>query len=244
MGLELRLYLVALAALTRWRLPRWVGCQPDWPQRSLRHFAGVGLLVGAGQALVVWTAGHLWPALVSVLCGMVFSLWLTAARHEKGWSLWCDGQAPGASALGAAGAVGLVLLLALKAAALHGLVVRDLAALLALLPLAHVWSRAGMVLLVWGRPAAHVRTDDAPPRDGLVPVVTVLWCALVTAAAAAFVPASALAAAAGAAVVVVLLVRQVPNQHPAPHAGAGQDAAQQGVELAVYLAVLGQLAQG
>ena len=94
MWIELRLFLVALQMLTRCLLPAWVGWRPEWPQHSLRHFPGVGLLVGSGAALVVWAAGHAWPALVSVLLSMAFTLWLTGARHEIGWAQLCERPLP------------------------------------------------------------------------------------------------------------------------------------------------------
>jgi len=51
--LELRLFLVALSRLSRCPLPAWVAWRPEWRQRSLHHFPGVGLLVGAGAALAL-----------------------------------------------------------------------------------------------------------------------------------------------------------------------------------------------
>ncbi len=274
MWLELRLYLVALKTLTRCPVPAWVGRQPDWPQLCLRHFPGVGLLVGAGAALVVWMAGHAWPALVSVLVSMAFTLWLTSARHETGWALVCErppppgpepapadaaadggsaqgiGPGPGPRALGAAGAAALLLMLALKAAALHGLVVRDLAVMLATLALAHAWSRAGMVLLQRWRHPEPGRVDNQGLRagrqqpDGLVLPVTLLWCALAGAAVSFFVPPLALLVAAAAALLSAMALLQPLAAHPAGRSAAGLDAVQQVCELAVYLAVLAYLAQG
>ena len=269
MWFELRLYLVALKTLTRCPLPAWVGWKPEWPQRCLRHFPGVGLLVGSGAALVLWLCGHAWPALVSVLVSMAFTLWLTGARHESGWAMVCErswppGREPAADdvaavsgidwgprprALGVAGATALLLMLALKAAALHGLVVRDLAVMLATMALAHAWSRAGMVLLLWWRHerpgrAAATPAPAAEPTDGLMLPVALLWCAVAGAAASLFVPLMALLVAAVAALAVGVVLTAGLRQHTTGRAAAALDATQQCCELAVYLAVLACLAQG
>lgn len=275
MWLELRLFLVALNTLTRCPLPAWVGWQPAWRQQSLHHFPGVGLVVGAGAALVLWLAGHAWPALVSVLTSIAFTLWLTQARHESGWALVCtlrsqagldpavvprpgSGAVEGGSlpptsppALDTSAFLGLLLMVALKVAALHGLVVRDLTVMLATLALAHSWSRCGMVLLLWWR-----RRGQGVPRDGVpagastsqpasagIPVA-LLWAAIAAGMASLFVPAMALAVAAAASVAVGVLLAQRLQSRPAGRAASGLDALQQVCELVVYLAVLATLAQG
>ena len=257
MWLELRLFLVALHTLTRCPLPAWVGWKPEWPAYCLRHFPGVGLLVGAGAAAVVWLAGHAWPALVSVLFSMAFTVWLTRARHEVGWALLWDLRdghaappAEGSRALGARGAVALMLLLALKASALHGLVLRDLAGLLSTLVLAQVWSRAALVLALWwrqqepGRQQARADQAVAPVADTLCLPLALLWCALAAAVAALFVPAQALLwAALALACTGWVWVRQV-QARAAGRTAAALDALQQSTELAVYLAVLAFMAQG
>ena len=58
---ELRLFLIALQFMTRVPVPGWVGFDADWLNRSARHFAGVGMLVGAFAAAVLWAGSRLWP---------------------------------------------------------------------------------------------------------------------------------------------------------------------------------------
>ena len=55
---ELRLFLIALQFMTRVPVPRWVGFEDEWLNRSARHFAGVGVLVGGFGAGVLWVAAH------------------------------------------------------------------------------------------------------------------------------------------------------------------------------------------
>lgn len=254
---ELRLFGTALQCLTRLRLPVWVGWDAAWLPQSVRHFPGAGLMVGAVALAVMWAAAHAWPALVTVLVGMTATVWLTRAQHESAL----------ADAVGQRyGAVALTLALALKAAALHGLVTRDFAIALAALPLAHAWSRAA---IVWGLHLAPQPQQRQPqPRadwpantgvavvqskraDAMTFVLANLWCVWAAAAASLFLPLRALAVAALVSLLLAwwlaraLRVRdaqETPWVHEAASGAWG--GTQQVVELAVYLALLGVLAQG
>jgi adenosylcobinamide-GDP ribazoletransferase len=257
---EIRLFLIALQFLTRVPVPAWVGWQPQWLHHSARHFAGVGLLLGSAAAAVLWGAGHLWPALVSVLLSMAFTVWVTGAFHEDGLADTCDALGGAVSReralaimkdsrLGTYGVVGLLGVLALKAAALHSLATRDLTALLALLPLAHTWSRAATVLLLrvlpYGGDPDHAKAKPmAQQVDGLGLAVAGLWCVLAAAVAALFVPAAALAVAALATVACAGVVASWLKQRLGGYTGDGLGATQQLCELVVYLAVAAVLAQG
>ncbi len=129
---EIRLLLIALQFLTRVPVPAWVGFEPVWLQTCLRYFPVVGALVGLSSALVMAAAAAWWPPAVAVLMGMVFSVWLTGGFHEDGWADTCDGlggsvtrdkalQIMKDSRIGSYGALGLMLLLLLKAAVLTSL---------------------------------------------------------------------------------------------------------------------------
>lgn len=96
---------------------------------SVRYFPLVGALVGIVGALVWWTAEIWWPTPVAVLLSMAATVWFTGAFHEDGWADTCDGLGGHVSRdqalaimkdsrLGSYGAVGLGLVLALKATAL------------------------------------------------------------------------------------------------------------------------------
>ena len=257
---ELRLFLIALQFLTRVPVPAWVGWREEWLHASARHFPGVGLLVGSAGALTLWAAAHLWPAVVAVLLCMAATIWISGAFHEDGLADTCDGLGGTAereraleimkdSRLGTYGAVALLLVLALKAAALHGLVTRDLLATLAALPLAHAWSRAATVLMLrllpYGGDAAHAKAKPmAQPVDGLALAVALMWAALVAVAASLYLPAAALAAAALATVAVTLWMARWLRQRLGGYTGDALGATQQFSELVVYLALLAVLASG
>jgi adenosylcobinamide-GDP ribazoletransferase len=257
---EIRLFFIALQFLTRLPVPRWVGWQPQWLHHSARHFAAVGLLVGGFAALVLWAAAHLWPALVAVLLSMAATVWLTGSFHEDGLADTCDGLGGAVSReralaimkdsrLGTYGAVGLLLVLALKAAALHGLATRDLGVTLAALPLSHAWSRAATVLLLrllpYGGDLEHAKAKPlAQQVDGLGLVVTLVWCGLAAGVASVFIAPQGLLAAAVAVVVVSLWMARWLQQRLDGYTGDALGATQQFSELAVYLALLAMLAQG
>lgn len=132
LGHELRLFCVAVQFLTRVPVPAWVGWQPRWLQDCLRHFPLVGALVGLWGALVLALASQWWPPAVAVVLSMAATVWLTGAFHEDGWADTCDALGGHVSReralaimkdsrIGAYGAVGLVLMLGLKAAVLVSL---------------------------------------------------------------------------------------------------------------------------
>lgn len=155
---ELRLFFIALQFFTRVPVPRWVGFEPDWLHQSARHFAAVGIVVGAVAAAVLWGASMLWPLPVAVLLSMGATLLLTGGFHEDGWADTCDALGGAVSReraleimkdsrIGAYGALGLCLMLVLKATALASLPV---AWACAALLLGHTASRAASTALIWG----------------------------------------------------------------------------------------------
>ncbi len=257
---ELRLFFVALQFLTRVPIPQWVGWQPEWLHHSARHFPAVGLCVGAFGSLVLWAAAHGWPALLAVLLSMAATVWLTGAFHEVDLADTCDGLGGSVSReraleimkdsrLGIYGTVGLVFVLALKAAALHGLAVRDLTAALALLPLAHAWSRAATVLLLrllpYAGDAAHAKAKPmAQQVDHHSLGVALMWAAVVAAAAAPFVRMDVLLWAALAAAGATAAMARWLQRHLQGYTGDTLGATQQFSELAVYLAALAVMSRG
>ncbi|MCP5160773.1 MAG: adenosylcobinamide-GDP ribazoletransferase [Hahellaceae bacterium] len=129
---EVNLFLIALTFLTRIPVPCKVNYSETQLNQSSRYFPYVGLLIGLLCAVVLGTTAQFLPMPVAVLLSMVFSLLLTGAFHEDGLADTCDGMGGGwtkeqvltimkDSRLGTYGAVGLVSVLALKAALLMSL---------------------------------------------------------------------------------------------------------------------------
>jgi len=169
---ELRLFFVALQFFTRVPVPRWVGHEPQWLNASARHFPAVGLFVGGVAALAWWGGRQLFPAGVAAWLTLATTVWLTGAFHEDGFADTCDGLGGAVdreralaimkdSRIGSYAAVGLVLLLALKASALAALPVAwGVGALL----FAHTASRTAAVALIRFLPyAGDVAQAKAKP---------------------------------------------------------------------------------
>jgi adenosylcobinamide-GDP ribazoletransferase len=162
---QLRLFFVALQFFTRVPVPRWVGFEPAWLQQCARYFPLVGAVVGGVSALVLWGALQLVPATVAVGLAMAASVWLTGGFHEDGLADSCDALGGAVSRekaltimkdsrIGSYGALGLILVLGLKATVLLGLT--DIDPTLAMLAIvwAHVASRVAPVWLLHALPYA------------------------------------------------------------------------------------------
>jgi adenosylcobinamide-GDP ribazoletransferase len=251
---ELRLFFIALQFLTRVPVPAWVGWQPQWMNDSARHFPAVGLVVGGVAAAVLWAASLAWPLIVAVLLSMAATVWLTGAFHEDGLADTCDGLGGAVdrdralvimkdSRLGTYGAVALILVMLLKAAALHGLAAQDVANALVALPLAHAWSRVASVVLLRGLPyggdAEHAKAKPmAQQVDGLSFGIALMWAAIAGAGAAVLLPTTALLWAAVAVVATTAWMTRWLRQRLGGYTGDALGATQQFSEVAVYLAVL------
>jgi adenosylcobinamide-GDP ribazoletransferase len=258
---ELRLFFIALQFLTRVPVPGWVGWRAEWMHASARHFPAVGLLVGGVGALMLWAAAHLWPAPVAVALSMAATVWLTGAFHEDGLADTCDGLGGAVgreralaimkdSRIGTYGAVGLLLVLGLKATALHALALRDLHAALLALPLAHALSRAVPVALLWWLPyAGDAEHAKAKPMAQQASAATLLvaagWCAaaLATVLALGWRERDVLVMVLAAAATAVLMARWL-RARLGGYTGDTLGAAQQAAEVAAYLALVASMAQG
>jgi adenosylcobinamide-GDP ribazoletransferase len=130
---QLRLLAVALQFLTRIPVPALQGWRPEWLSQCMAYFPVVGALVGLLCGLVLAAAASWWPPVVAVGVSMAFSVWLTGAFHEDGWADTCDALGGTVSRerallimkdsrIGTYGAVGLILMLGIKAAVLVTLV--------------------------------------------------------------------------------------------------------------------------
>ncbi|HEY9064736.1 MAG TPA: adenosylcobinamide-GDP ribazoletransferase [Burkholderiaceae bacterium] len=256
---ELRLFLIALQFMTRVPVPRRVGFDAEWLSRSARHFAGVGALVGAWGAAVLWTASLWWPMPVAVGLSMAATLWLTGAFHEDGFADTCDGLGGAVtreraleimkdSRIGAYGAIGLVAMLGLKAATLATM---PLAAAVPALVLGHTVSRAAatalMALLPYAGDPAHAKAKPLAQQVGVAEVVgAALWVGLVCVALLALDAMAAVVlgmALAGAAVAAVECARWLRGRLGG-YTGDTLGATQQITELVLLLGVLAALRLG
>lgn len=198
---ELRLFFVSLQFLTRVPVPAWVGYDPAWLNQCVRHFPLAGCCVGAVGVIALFLALALFPPVVAVLVSMIATVWLTGAFHEDGLADTCDGlggrvsheralEIMKDSRIGTYGAVGLMLALGLKAAALTALVQIDPLLACAALLWSHAASRAAPVWLMWRLPyagdAEHAKVKPlatqvaginvAVATGWVLLLAAVLWC--------------------------------------------------------------------
>ena len=261
---EVRLVAVALQFLTRVpvRLARF---DPQWLHDSARHFPLVGAAVGAFGAAVLLAAAQAWPPVLAVLLAMAATVWLTGGFHEDGLADTCDGLGGTVtreralaimkdSRLGSYGALGLMLTLALKAAALTLLASQAPLLAAAALVLAHGLSRGAAVallaLLPYGGDVEHAKAKPLAQqisRGGLA--VALGECALLLGGAAlagsavtslAMLTPWRLAGAVLAAVGAVTVCGRWLQQRLGGYTGDGLGATQQWTELAVYLVLAAQ----
>jgi adenosylcobinamide-GDP ribazoletransferase len=172
---QLTLLVVATQFLTRLPTPRLSSFEPQWLRRSLRYFPLVGGVVGLVNVAVWWISVHWLPAIVAVGLMLAASLLVTGAFHEDGFADACDGFGGGTtvartleimkdSRIGAFGAIGIFMMLALKWVTIVSLPVLSLPLLVVC---AHVVSRWCAIGLVWQ--LHYVRSDESAksqPFDG------------------------------------------------------------------------------
>ncbi len=256
---ETRLFFIALQFFTRCPIPAWVGFEPLWLQHCARYFPAVGLCVGSFAGLALWGGLWLWPPAVAVGLSMAASIWLTGGFHEDGWADSCDGLGGSVSRekallimkdsrIGSYGALGLILMLGLKAACLVGLIAVDpLLAVLALL-WSHTASRAAPVWLMhaldYAGDAEHAKAKPLATQAGIATVgLTLAWVLGTGALLALLTPRllPALCAAALVGAVTTGLMQRWLKQRLGGYTGDNLGATQQLVELSSLLTLLAVL---
>ena len=129
---ELQIFLAALMFFTRIPCPRWAEHSQETLNKASRYFPLVGWIVGAVAACVFWLSSLLFPLSLAVLLSMIATILLTGAFHEDGFADVCDGFGGGwtqedilrimkDSRIGVFGAIGIILMLALKLMSLTAL---------------------------------------------------------------------------------------------------------------------------
>ena len=164
---EVALYLSAHQFLTRLPAPAWIGWSDDRLARAAKWFPAVGLVLG-GMTGLLWVgfAMVIPPALAAGLA-LVALLLLTGGLHEDGLADCCDGLGGGTtraraleimrdSRIGAYGALGLLLSVGLRWAAL--VEIGPWAGWAALL-VALTAGRAAMTMMLWS--GVYARADGA-----------------------------------------------------------------------------------
>jgi adenosylcobinamide-GDP ribazoletransferase len=165
---ELRVFFTALMFYTRIPCPKWVDHNDDYINQATRYFPFIGWLVGTVCFMFLFGASQLFPLPVAVVISIIAGVFLTGAFHEDGFADVCDGFGGGwtkekillimkDSRVGAYGVIGLVLLLLLKASALHTLATANWKLLACLIVAAHCLSRWMAVVIIF---SSHYARED------------------------------------------------------------------------------------
>jgi len=235
----------AVLFLTRVPVPWIVPDVQDRLARSTPWFPVVGMAVGAAGAVVWWAGAGLWGPLIGALLAVAATALLTGAFHEDGLADTFDGLGGTPdreralaimkdSRLGTYGAVALGLVLAGRVAALAALGPAAPAALVG----AHALARFSSLPLIRQLPYARADGGTGKSFAGGVSDRGLGAAALFTGLLTLSLWAGAALSAWLAAAAIVLVLAAWFRRRLGGITGDTLGAANQGVELAVYLALL------
>lgn len=170
MRYQLELFFTALGFFTRLPVPAWVPWSPERLNHAARYFPLVGWVVGAIGALSYLAFVLVLPPSLAVILSMAVTIRCTGAFHEDGWADSCDGLGGGwekaqvltimkDSRIGSYGAIGVVLMLLAKVAALYELGADSEVMVAIAIFVAHPLSRLASTSLIHLLP--YVREDES-----------------------------------------------------------------------------------
>jgi adenosylcobinamide-GDP ribazoletransferase len=122
---ELHIFFTSLMFYTRIPCPKNIDHNPDYLNKATRYFPLIGWIVGTISFLAFYLFSLFLSTETAVLFAIIVSVLTTGAFHEDGFADVCDGFGGGwtkekillimkDSAIGAYGAIGLVLLFLVK----------------------------------------------------------------------------------------------------------------------------------
>ncbi|PIF31145.1 cobalamin-5'-phosphate synthase [Flavobacterium sp. 9] len=122
---ELHIFFTCLMFYTRIPCPKNIDHNPDYLNKATRYFPFIGWIVGGISFLAFYLFSLFLSTETAVILAIIASILTTGAFHEDGFADVCDGFGGGwtkekilmimkDSAIGAYGAIGLVLLFLLK----------------------------------------------------------------------------------------------------------------------------------
>ncbi|TGD56692.1 adenosylcobinamide-GDP ribazoletransferase [Flavobacterium humi] len=122
---ELHIFFTALMFYTRIPCPKNINHDPDYLNKASRYFPLIGWIVGSVAFITYCIFNYLMTPEIAVVFSIIASILVTGAFHEDGFADVCDGFGGGwtkekilvimkDSAIGAYGAIGVVLLLTVK----------------------------------------------------------------------------------------------------------------------------------
>ncbi|NLF29710.1 MAG: adenosylcobinamide-GDP ribazoletransferase [Planctomycetes bacterium] len=191
---ELAIFSTALRFFTRLPVPGGIEHTARRFAAAVRYYPVVGLILGAILAAAWVGLAHLFPQPVAAVLIVALAALLTGALHEDGFADLCDGLGAGGdkartlavmrdSRTGAFGALGLVLLVGLKLAALASMAPERVP--MALLVVHGLSRLAPLLAVVASRPAddgglgKSIEGEDRRVRITFIAVYVVFFSGLV-----------------------------------------------------------------
>ena len=150
---EFQILLTAFMFYTRLNVAKWVKHEESSLKNCTKYLPFVGWIVGGASALTFILFSTLLPLYPSVILSLLISVLITGAFHEDGLADTCDGFGGGwnkdkilaimkDSSIGTYGAIGLILLFAMKVTLLAELYSKlDLISIILITLVAHSLSR-------------------------------------------------------------------------------------------------------
>lgn len=168
---QFHIFLTALMFYSRIPCPKTIDHHAEDLNKASRYFPLIGWIVGGISCLAYLLAESLFTTEIAVLLSMVVSVWTTGAFHEDGFADVCDGFGGGwtkekilsimkDSAIGAYGAIGIVLLLGLKFVSLKSLLPDSRVPVWLLFVTAHALSRFAAISIVFTHPYSREDTTS------------------------------------------------------------------------------------
>ncbi|MHB1373374.1 MAG: adenosylcobinamide-GDP ribazoletransferase [Thauera sp.] len=248
---QIELFFLALGYFTRIPVPGWVAWVPERLAHAAPFLPLVGWVVGGAGAASLLLLTQILPASMAVILSMAVTIRLTGAFHEDGFADSCDGLGGGwekaqilaimkDSRIGSYGAIGIVLMLLAKTAALIELARVSPTTAAAALFTAHSLSRLAAVGVLHALP--YARSDDSSKAGAVVQRLSGAGLAMAGAfgllpAALLLAPLQGLSALVLTALVTLWLARLFLRRLGG-HTGDLLGAVQQAAELTCYVALL------
>ena len=245
-------FFTALGYFTRLPVPAWVAWSPERLAHAAAWLPLVGWVIGLAGAAALHGLTLVLPASLAVILSMATTIRLTGALHEDGFADGCDGLGGGwdkaqilaimkDSRIGSYGAIGIVLMLLAKAAALIELAGTSPATAALALLVAHPLSRLAATTVLHALP--YARSDDGSKAAPVAQRLNRAELAMASAfgllpALVLLTPLQTLAVLALAALVTLWLARLFVRRLGG-HTGDLLGAVQQAAELACYVGILG-----
>jgi len=173
---ELHIFFTCLMFYTRIPCPKNINHDPDYLNKATRYFPFIGWIVGSISFLTFYLSSLFLSTETAVLLAIIASILTTGAFHEDGFADVCDGFGGGwtkekillimkDSAIGAYGAIGLVLLFLLKFKLLAesvSLFTNNIFLIFLLFISAHSLSRLAAISIIFTREYSR---DDASSKS-------------------------------------------------------------------------------